>query len=89
MSIPIPIVSELNVEPGARIIQGLVATIVADIGALYKASEAVSVVPKISMYLTNLKYPGCARRYAVVIFSCINQLVLSYLKWAQMSLSTL
>jgi len=44
VSISIPIFSELDVELIARIIQGLAAAIVADIGALYKASEAVSAV---------------------------------------------
>lgn len=73
MSISIPIFSGLDVELISRIIQGLVAAIVADIGALYKASEAVGVAQKMLMYLTNLRYLGCACGYVVVIFSCINQ----------------
>jgi len=66
---------ETNIKPVARIIQGLVVEIVADIGALYKASEAVSAVQQVLIDSTDSEYPGCACGYAVVIFSCINQSV--------------
>lgn len=53
-----------------KIIQDLVAGIVALIGALYKASEAVSFVPKLGVCLRC--FLGRPRRYALVFCTCID-----------------